>query len=602
MKYCLFVIMIFYGTSFNNLPAADKSLEPLIPVFFFSQQVPFYFISSVPSAVKLHGYIDLSFFRNQAIVYQYRYRLELPDVSTTEIDKRLIAWSQWTKNNLTEIIIPELDQEGGYKLIFEYMTPELGETKKFEKPFFVFRTNPKTNVGITESQTQTIPDKTPAKPYTATDETTAKTIPVPDRTPEKKTTTADKTTAKAAPVPDRTATGTIPSAGKEISKTATNTIPLTDNVKKGEEPVNDKQATIKDEKEIIAPAALPPAGNIATEPSKEPVAVEKRITPDYDKLLAEAIEKKDAELFRKSIQNGANCEIKGINGGNIFHILDETIATEELISTIKGKGISINETDSNGNSPLHIAILKGEKDYARSLIHQGADLNLKNNLELSPLHLAAFLNDDELVRRLLQKGAEIDIKGNSGYTPLHIVTELNHITMAKELLNMGAKKGIKTDQKLTPGAIAKIQRNTEMFKLIKKKGSYDLSSPESASANNAYQLIYVRQYPKFDFNLLYDKKLAKKRQSNKIIQIISVPVTILGSSIATYMNHEANKYYSLYKNAESENIAKLYYDKTQMYDTYTYISGGISLVSVYGFIHSTIRKKSISNKMYKTFN
>jgi hypothetical protein len=542
--------------------------------------VPIYFISSVPSAVKLHGYIDLSFFRNQAIVFQYRYRLELPDISTTEIDKRLITWSQWTKNNLTEIIIPELDQEGGYKLMVEYMTPELGETKHFEKPFYVFKANSKTNTNNAESKTATVTDNTPARTTTVT----------------------DKTISKTAPIPDRKVSGTTPAAGKTATRTTTITIPSSDNAKKREEPVNDKQATLKYANEVNTSGGLPRSGNIATEPSKEPVAVEMHIATDYNKLLAEAIEKKDAELFRKSIQNGANCEIKGVNGGNIFHILDETIATEDLISTLKGKGISINETDNNGNSPLHIAILKGEKEYAQSLIYQGADLNLKNNLELSPLHLAAFMNDEKLVRHLLEKGAEIDIKGNSGYTPLHIVTELNHISVAKELLNMGAKNNIKTDQKLTPKAIAKIQRNTEMYKLIGKKGSYDLSSPESTSANNMYQSISARQYPKFDFNLPYDNKLAKKRESNKVIQIISVPVTILVTSVTIYLNHEANKYYSLYKNAESEELAKQYYDKTQMYDMYTYVSGGISLVSVYGFIHSTLRKKSISNKMYKTFN
>ncbi len=572
--------MIFYGTSYYNLPAAEKSGEAFIPVFFFSQQVPFYFISSVPSAVKLHGYIDLSFFRNQAIVFQYRYRLEVPDVSTTEIDKRLFAWSQWTKNNLTEIIIPELDQEGGYKLLVEYMTPELGETKYFEKPFYVFKTNPNTTSNNADLKTTAVNDDTPVKITPA----------------------SDKTTSKTAPVPDRTVSGTKPAAGKATTKSTSNTIPSSDNVKKGEEPANHKLATLKDANKVITRGALPQADNILTKPSEKPGEVEKRVATDYDKLLAEAIEKKDAELFRKSMQNGANCEIKGPNGGNIFHILDETIANEELISTLKGKGISINETDNNGNSPLHIAILTGEEEYARSLINQGADLNLKNKLELSPLHLAAFLNDEKVVRRLIERGAEINVKGNSGYMPLHIVAEMGHIALAKELLIMGAKGNSKTDQKLTPKAIAKIQRNTEMHKLIGKKGSYDLSSQESASANNRYQFNSVAQYPKFDFNLPYDKKLAKKRQCNKVIQIIAIPVTILGTSITAYMNHEANKYYSLYKNAESEKLAKQYYDRTQMYDTYTYISGGVSLVSIYGFIHSAIRKKSVSNKMYKTFN
>jgi ankyrin repeat protein len=573
--------MIFYGASLNNVTSADKSEEPYFTIFFFSQQAPFYFLNSVPASIRLPGRIDLSFFRNQSIVSQYRYKLEIPGGVDTEIDRNLILWSQWTKNSLAEIKVPRLDQEGGYKLIVEYMTPELGETKRFEKPFYVYRANSKTNADIAESKTATLPDRTPAKT----------------------TVTADKITAKATPVPDRSATGTTPSANKATTKETTKATASTDNVNKGKESVNDKQATLKDAKEVITPGDLPHAGKLTTEPSKEPVVVEKSITPNYDKLLAEAIEKKDSALFRKSIQNGAGgSDIKDTDGGNIFHIIDETVANEDMISILKDKGIPINETDDYGNSPLHVALLKGEIAYARSLINQGADLNMKNKLELTPLHLAAFLNDDEAAKLLLNKGADIDIKGNSGYTPLHIAAEMNHPAIAKDLLFKGAKNNIRTDQKLTPKSIAKIQRNYEMYKLIGKKGYYTVSLPKSTTTTNNSQLNSVKQNPKYDFNLPYDKEFAKKRQFNKVAQFFSVPVFIIGTSVTYYLNHEANNYYSLYKHAESENLAKLYYDKTKMYDTYTYISGGVSLVSIYGFIHSTIRKKSISNKMFKTFN
>jgi len=570
--------MIFYGTNYNNLPSAVKSEDHFISVLSFSQQVPFYFLNSVPATIKLPGKIDLSFFRNLSIVAQYRYRLEIPGGVDTEIDRDLILWSQWTKSNMAEIKVPRLDLEGGYKLIVEYMTPELGETKKFEKPFYVYRANQKTNAGIAGSKTAT------------------------ERKPAKTTIAPEKETPKTVPVPDRKVTGTAPSTDKAATKTATNALPSTDNINKENEPVNNEKATLKDKKEVITPVALPPIGNIIIEPFKESAGFEKSTVSDYDKLLTEAIEKKDSSLFRKSILNGAILEFKGINGGNIFHVLNGSIANEELISTLKSKGIPINEADNNGNSPLHVAILTGEIEYARTLINQGADLNLKNNMELSPLHLAAYLNDDEIVKHLLEKGAEIDIKGNSGYTPLHIVTEMNHITVAKELLSMGAKISIKTNQKLTPRAIAKIQGNSEIYRLISKKDSYKLASPDSVSADNANQLNFVRQNPNYNFNLPYDKELAKKRQFNEILQFFSVPVFIIGTSITTHMHQEANNYYSSYKHAESEDMAKQYYDKTKRYDTYTYISGGVSLVSVYGFIHSTIRKKSISNKMYKAFD
>lgn len=574
--------MIFFGTSFNKVSSVDNYKEPYIPVFLFSQQAPFYFLNSVPAAVKLPGKINLSFFRNQSIVFQYRYKLELPYGTVSDIDRRLITWSAWTKDNLTEFNVSRLDQEGGYKLIIEYMTPELGETKKFEKPFYVYRDNPKANDKIAESKPAPVSEKTPAK--------TTPTTPT--------TQVTDETPAKPSPPNNRATSGAVSATGQPTSKITANSIPAIDKNNKEKEPNNDIQTALKDAKEEINREAV----NIITTPSEKPAVVEKAIVPDYNKLLAEAITKKDSLLFRKSIQNGAGGEIKGTEGGNIFHIIDETIANENLISMLKDKGISINETDDYGNSPLHVAIIEGKREYARTLISQGADLNIKNNLELSPLHIAVFLDDEEAVKHLLNKGAEIDLRGNSGYTPLHIASEMNHINLAKDLLMMGAKSRLKTDQKLTPKTIAKIQRNNEMCKLIGKKGSYVADSLGSYSVNKIVSLHPVRQNPKYDFNLPYNKELVKKRQFNKFVQIISVPLLIAGSSITVQMNHKANTYYSLYKKAESEDIARAYYDKTKMYDSYTYISGGISLVNLYGFIHSTIRKKSASNKMYKTFN
>ncbi len=576
--------MIFYGTSFNEVRSADKSEEHSIPESFLSQQVPFYFLNSIPAAVKLSGKINLSFFRNQSIVFQYRYKLELPYGSESDIDRKFITWSVWTKDNLTEFAVPRLDQEGGYKLIIEYMTPELGETRKFEKPFYVYRGNPKSDEKIAES-----------KPAPANDKPPAKKAPDIDKTPARPSSATDKTSSGTKPV-------TTPATGQTVSKTAVSTEPVTDTKNKQPEKLNENQASAKYPNKEIKTEPVPSAGIISAASSDKNREFDKIVVPDYNKLLAEAIERKDAALFRNSIQNGASFEIKGTNGGNIFHIIDGTLGNEEMISIIKDKGISINEMDNFGNSPLHLAILYGERDYATSLINQGADINLKNNLELSPLHLAAYLDDDETLKHLLNKGAEIDIRGNSGYTPLHIAAEMNHAAVARDLLLAGAKSKMKTNQKFTPKTIARIQRNPEMNKLIRKKGSNSVDSPEFYSANNITRFPPVRQNPEYDFNLPYDNGLVKSRNFTKVVQIISIPILIAGTSFTAYLNHEANGYYSLYKRAESEEVAKGYYNKTKKYDSYTYIVGGISLVNLYGLIHSTLKKKSITDRMYKTFN
>jgi len=260
---------------------------------------------------------------------------------------------------------------------------------------------------------------------------------------------------------------------------------------------------------------------------------------------------------------------------------------------------AINIKDNNGNTPLIAAILAGENDYALSLIDQGADLNIKNKLDLSPLHIAVFLNNRTVTNHLLMKGADVDIKGNSGYTPLHIASELNHAILAKDLLNKGAGTSIKTDQKLSPKAIARIQNNNEVVKIITSKSAYTTALSESSSNQTGTSRNIVRLSPKYEFSLPYNEELLRKRQFNNIMTFVSIPVFSLAAAGTFYVRAKANNYYSSYKNAETMEMAKHYYDKTMQFDAYTYISGGLSLTSAFGIVHSAIRRKSISNKMRK---
>ncbi len=575
--------------TFTELYSADKVNETFFSGYFFPQQEPFYFQKPVPPTVKLRGKIDLSFFRNQPVVSLYRFRLILPDGGATVIDRNLFSWSAWISFNFIEIVIPILDREGGYKLVIEYKTDKTSEVSKFEKPFYVYRANLMAGAAVAGTTPAPVPDKPQAKAEPVTDNKGIKTSPANVKTPVKSVVVANNPAAKTSPANTNASTIMIPVAERitiEKVKIDQNQIKLV--------PI--------EKKEINKATTSPQVGNIFNIASVEPKSEKNINAADYNKLLAEAIEKKDAALFRKSVQNGAGSEIYGSDGGNVFHLINDNLADEETVSMLTKNGISIDETDNYGNSPLHTAILSGNNEYARILINQKVNLNIKNILELSPLHVAAFLNNEEILNQMLIKGAEIDIKGNSGYTPLHIAAEMNHISLAKDLLYMGANTRIKTDQKLTPKAIAKIQGNSEMAKLIGKKGSYTLNQLKPVSINGTTLINSPKLSPKYDFKLPYDQELAKKRHSKIVLQALSVPVFVLGTAGLAYFKSEANSYYSLSKTAETEEMARDLYNKANRYDTYAYISGGISLASIYGFIHSTIRKKHITGDMRKRFN
>lgn len=561
--------------------------EPFLPEVASYQKTPFYFLKNVPSSIKLFSGADLSFFRDQSIVASYRYRIDIPSNNATAIDRSLTRWSPWLSFNFIELVIPVLDMEGGHKLIIEYKKNKSDEILKFERVFYVYR--------LTASYSGE-PVISPSKPPSV--EKRIETSGSVQKTPDKNA--GREINAKSYGEIPVTFVKTKDFISLEKIKLSTSNIDILrlnangiDRPGRGVNIILDilpgnvsDEDTIGFDKERQVLSDKPGRGVSLNEPS-------------YDMLLEEAFETKNVTQIKNSIMKGAGSGFHGVDGGNVFHLLNDSTADDSIVKVLLSYGFSLNGTDDRGNSPLHLAILTSQNDYAQLLIKNGADLNLKNKLKLSPLHLATILDNHIIAGELIINGAEVDIFGNSGYTPLHIASELNHLDLAKDLLSMGASPKLKTFQGLKAKEIAKIQKSREMSRLI--GGSFEiLSEPSESSSSQAIShLRTARLNPKYEFILPYDNNLVKKRQYNKILGIISVPVFVLSSSGAALLKSKADGFYSLYKNAETFDIARQNYDKTLKFDRFTYISGGVSLISLYGIIHSAMRKKSINNRMYK---
>ena len=184
--------------------------------------------------------------------------------------------------------------------------------------------------------------------------------------------------------------------GTNIETAKIKTVPATGNAKPYTAPVESKPA-----------AKSPPvADKTSSGPLPENKKVIRLMAPKMDKITIET----------------ASIDFNSLNEINPRQIND----SRDYYRHIEKEPDPVTDvTDINGNSPLHTAILSGESEYALSLINQGADLNILNNMELSPLHIAILLNDRTVANNLMIKGAKVDIPGNTGYTPLHIASEMN---------------------------------------------------------------------------------------------------------------------------------------------------------------------------------
>ncbi|RYP48252.1 hypothetical protein DL769_011223 [Monosporascus sp. CRB-8-3] len=94
-----------------------------------------------------------------------------------------------------------------------------------------------------------------------------------------------------------------------------------------------------------------------------------------------------------------------------------------------------------GQTPLLWAVRNGHKDIVRQLLHNGAEVDSKNEeYTQTPLLWATRYGDNEIVRLLLDSGAEIDSKDRwYRRTPLSWAAENGHKEIVQLLLGSGAE-------------------------------------------------------------------------------------------------------------------------------------------------------------------
>ncbi|MBI3563201.1 MAG: ankyrin repeat domain-containing protein [Gammaproteobacteria bacterium] len=92
---------------------------------------------------------------------------------------------------------------------------------------------------------------------------------------------------------------------------------------------------------------------------------------------------------------------------------------------------NINLCGNFGNTPMHVAVMRGEMSEIVALVDSGADLNIKGEYGYTPLHEAVEQNRTDLVKFLLERGASVLIKNTDGLTPFEMAEKLQYDEIVK---------------------------------------------------------------------------------------------------------------------------------------------------------------------------
>ena len=101
----------------------------------------------------------------------------------------------------------------------------------------------------------------------------------------------------------------------------------------------------------------------------------------------------------------------------------------------------VNQPGNFGNSPLHVASVRGSIEELEALIAGGANVNGAGEHGNAPLHEAVGQGHTAAVEVLLNAGARINLTNSEGKTPRDIAEMLGFSAILKILDGWSSKSG-----------------------------------------------------------------------------------------------------------------------------------------------------------------
>jgi len=189
----------------------------------------------------------------------------------------------------------------------------------------------------------------------------------------------------------------------------------------------------------------------------------------------------------------------------------------EQVKKVLAAGAAINAKDSDGNTPLNLAVKAAATaalfrairyanvEKMRLAIDQGADLEGKNkdtiflidnvqSIGCTPLYIAAGVpkGNDDMIGLLLEAGANPNTRGPDGQIPLHAAARSWHISVVELLVSGGSDVNAADKEGRTPAIIAFELGHADMFDLMVAHGatvSTDLMSAYKGDLSRVKSLI-----------------------------------------------------------------------------------------------------------------
>ncbi|CAM9357424.1 unnamed protein product, partial [Ectocarpus fasciculatus] len=131
-------------------------------------------------------------------------------------------------------------------------------------------------------------------------------------------------------------------------------------------------------------------------------------------------------LVQDLLERGASHTDKNEEGDTPLH-LAAMRGHGLIVRTLLIEGADIDAVDNVGRTPLHLSCVNGDAVGVEALLTAGSDVNHRHSsTNFSALDVAAYNGKVDALTTLLRKGADVNARGKRGMTALHTAAERGH--------------------------------------------------------------------------------------------------------------------------------------------------------------------------------
>jgi ankyrin repeat protein len=166
----------------------------------------------------------------------------------------------------------------------------------------------------------------------------------------------------------------------------------------------------------------------------------------------QAVNRNDGDTITALVQRGFDVNARSPEGQTALHLALRDQAPRVARSLWEVPALDVNAVNASSETPLMMAALRGDLEWASRLIERGAKVHQAG---WSPLHYAATGPEPKLVAMLLDRGAPIDARSPNNTTPLMMAARYGAESSVDLLLARGADKGLRNDRDMSAADFAK---------------------------------------------------------------------------------------------------------------------------------------------------